>query len=228
MSASFICVMNNLILCLMSARSQVLIIGAGPSGLRCAIECQLLGAKVVLIEKRDVFSRNNVLHIWPFVIQDLKALGAKRFYPKFCAGSINHISISQLQHVLLKIALLLGVEVHAGVGFQKLVEPKPVTQRTEEGESPTASTANSNGWQITCELEDDSDLDVISTVESQYFDVIIGASGRQCNLPGFKRKAMRAKLAIAITANFVNHHTAAEARVGEISGVSFIDRKSVV
>lgn len=71
---------------------QVLIIGAGPCGLRMAIECALLGCKVVLLEKRDRFSRNNVLHIWPFVIQDLKNLGAKLFYPKFCAGSIDHIS----------------------------------------------------------------------------------------------------------------------------------------
>ena len=58
----------------------------GPCGLRAAIECKLLGARVVLVEKRDRFSRNNVLHLWPFVIHDLKSLGAKAFYPKFCAG----------------------------------------------------------------------------------------------------------------------------------------------
>lgn len=71
---------------------QVLIIGAGPCGLRSAIEAQLLGAKVVVVEKRDRFSRNNVLHLWPFVISDLKQLGAKKFYGKFCAGAIDHIS----------------------------------------------------------------------------------------------------------------------------------------
>lgn len=64
----------------------------GPCGLRSAIECALLGAYVVLVEQRDCFSRNNVLHIWPFVIQDLKNLGIKIFYPKFCRGSIDHIS----------------------------------------------------------------------------------------------------------------------------------------
>lgn len=52
----------------------------------------LLGAKAVLVEKRDSFSRNNVLHLWPFLIYDLKALGAKKFFGKFCAGSIDHIS----------------------------------------------------------------------------------------------------------------------------------------
>ncbi len=58
------------------------------------------------------------------------------------------------------------------------------------------------------------------------FDVIIGADGRQNCLPGFKRKELRAKLAIAITANFINRRTAAEARVQEISGVSFIFKQS--
>lgn len=71
---------------------QCLIIGAGPCGLRTAIDLSLLGAKVVVIEKRDAFSRNNVLHLWPFTIHDLRGLGAKKFYGKFCAGAIDHIS----------------------------------------------------------------------------------------------------------------------------------------
>ncbi len=71
---------------------HVLVVGAGPCGLRAAIECALLGARVIVVEKRERFSRYNVLHIWPFVIQDLKNLGAKILYPKFCAGSIDHIS----------------------------------------------------------------------------------------------------------------------------------------
>jgi len=68
------------------------VIGAGPCGLRAAIELVLLGARVVLLEKRDSFSRNNVLHLWPFLITDLKNLGAKKFFGKFCAGAIDHIS----------------------------------------------------------------------------------------------------------------------------------------
>lgn len=78
---------------------QCLIIGAGPCGLRTAIELGFLGAKVVLLEKRDAFSRNNVLHLWPFTIQDLRGLGAKKFYGKFCAGSIDHISKSIETHL---------------------------------------------------------------------------------------------------------------------------------
>lgn len=77
----------------------------------------------VVVEKRDRMSRNNVLHLWPFVIHDLRALGAKKFFGKFCAGAIDHISIRQLQIILLKVALLLGVEIHEGVAFEHLVEP---------------------------------------------------------------------------------------------------------
>ena len=41
-------------------------------------------------------------------------------------------------------------------------------------------------------------------------------------LAGFKRKEFRGKLAIAITANFKNNRTTAEAVVEEISGVAFV------
>ena len=54
------------------------------------------------------------------------------------------------------------------------------------------------------------------------FDVIIGTDGRRHTLKGFKRKEFRGKLAIAVTMNFVNRNTKADARVEEISGVAFI------
>ena len=71
---------------------RVFIVGAGPIGLRQAIDCILLGAEVIVVEKRSSFSRNNVLHLWPCTIEDLRQLGAKKFYGKFCAGAIDHIS----------------------------------------------------------------------------------------------------------------------------------------
>ncbi|XP_055365631.1 protein-methionine sulfoxide oxidase mical3a isoform X33 [Betta splendens] len=185
------------------ANSKCLIIGAGPCGLRTAIELAFLGAKVVLLEKRDAFSRNNVLHLWPFTIQDLRGLGAKKFYGKFCAGAIDHISIRQLQLMLLKMALLLGIEIHVNVEFKGLIEP-PQDQETEK-----------IGWRA----EVHPRTHPVSELE---FDVIIGADGRRNTLPGFRRKEFRGKLAIAITANFINRNTTAEAKVEEISGVAFI------
>ena len=71
---------------------QVVIVGCGPCGLRTAIEATLMGAQVTVCEKRTSFTRNNVLHLWPYVIEDLKLLGVKQFFPKFCTGSMNHIS----------------------------------------------------------------------------------------------------------------------------------------
>ncbi len=65
--------------------------GAGPVGLRGAIELALLGARVDLVEKRPDFQRNNSLHLWPFLITDLRNLGAKKFYGRFASGSIEHI-----------------------------------------------------------------------------------------------------------------------------------------
>ncbi|XP_058883527.1 protein-methionine sulfoxide oxidase mical3a-like isoform X10 [Acipenser ruthenus] len=185
------------------ANSKCLIIGAGPCGLRTAIELCFLGAKVVILEKRDAFSRNNVLHLWPFTIQDLRGLGAKKFYGKFCAGSIDHISIRQLQLMLLKMALLLGVEIHVNIEFCGLIEP-PEDQENER-----------IGWRA----EVCPRTHPVSELE---FNVIIGADGKRNTLPGFRRKEFRGKLAIAITANFINRNTSAEAKVEEISGVAFI------
>ncbi|XP_036788354.2 F-actin-monooxygenase MICAL3 isoform X7 [Manis pentadactyla] len=207
--------------------TKCLIIGAGPCGLRTAIDLSLLGAKVVVVEKRDAFSRNNVLHLWPFTIHDLRGLGAKKFYGKFCAGAIDHISIRQLQLILLKVALILGIEIHVNVEFQGLVQP-PEDQENER-----------IGWRALVHPK-------THPVSEYEFEVIIGGDGRrntlagtgprlsvwfmarwraalsQCWGAGFRRKEFRGKLAIAITANFINRNTTAEAKVEEISGVAFI------
>ncbi|XP_072915013.1 protein-methionine sulfoxide oxidase mical3a-like isoform X1 [Hemitrygon akajei] len=181
---------------------KCLVIGAGPCGLRTAIELMFLGAKVIIVEKRDTFSRNNVLHLWPYTIQDLRNLGAKKIYGKFCAGAIDHISIRQLQLVLLKIALILGTEIHLNVEFRGLLPPRGL-------KNPHL------GWR--------AEIDPPSNKVAQFeFDAVIGADGRRNTLEGFRRKEFRGKLAIAVTANFINRHTRDEARVEEISGVAFI------
>uniref|UniRef100_A0A8B9ZB31 Molecule interacting with CasL protein 1 n=1 Tax=Buteo japonicus TaxID=224669 RepID=A0A8B9ZB31_9AVES len=184
------------------ASTKCLVVGAGPCGLRVAIELALLGARVVLLEKRDSFSRNNVLHLWPFTIHDLRALGAKKFYGRFCTGTLDHISIRQLQLILLKVALLLGVEVHINVQFKGLVPP-------------AGKVGGQGGWRAV--------LQPGSSPLSHYeFDVLISAGGGKFVPEGFKRKETRGKLAIGITTNFINRHSRAEVEVAEISGVARI------
>ncbi|XP_043086158.1 F-actin-monooxygenase mical1 isoform X2 [Puntigrus tetrazona] len=179
-------------------RNKCLVLGAGPCGLRTAIELALLGARVVVLEKRASFTRNNVLHLWPYTIRDLLNLGAKKFYGRFCSGSIHHISIRQLQLILLKLALILGVEVHTGVTYEGLREPS----------GPT-------GWR--------AQVSPASHAAAEFeFDVFISAGGGRFVPDGFKIKELRGQLAIGITANFINRHTKQEAQVQEISGVARI------
>ncbi|XP_068015969.1 F-actin-monooxygenase MICAL1 isoform X1 [Melanerpes formicivorus] len=188
------------------ANTKCLVVGAGPCGLRVAIELALLGAHVVLLEKRSSFSRNNVLHLWPFTIHDLRALGAKKFYGRFCTGTLDHISIRQLQLILLKVALLLGVEVHTNVRFCGLIPP-------------LGMAGGQGGWRAV--------LQPSSSPLSHYeFDVLISAGGGKFVPEGFKRKETRGKLAIGITTNFINHHSRAEVEVAEISGVARIYNQS--
>ncbi|CAH1793194.1 unnamed protein product [Owenia fusiformis] len=182
------------------SKNKVLIIGAGPCGLRMAIECAFLGAKVVLVEKRPQATRNNVLHLWTYVPYDLKALGAKEFYPRFCTGGIDHISIRQLQSILLKTALLLGVEVHINTTFNDIIEP------TDDAH---------HGFR--------ADISPVDSPVSQFdFDVLIGADGKRNTLKGFKRKGARGKLAIAITCNFLNKRTTRESLVQEKGGFNYL------
>lgn len=280
-----------------------LIIGGGPAGLRTAIELQLLGAKrVVVVEKRDSFSRNNVVHLWPFVIDDLKSLGAKKFYGKFCAGSIDHISIRQLQLMLLKVCLLVGCDFRDSCSYLFICpsgndagHKEDKRQSSENNITSEASDRNENNSQLckinpidrssVCEFfkvsdqldgqaseahnsgfennfsgskvqeVDQTSISLGTTpmqskklrtgritqrrgvrvhFESRYrlqeielhsidWDIIIGADGRHNTLDKlFPRKEFRCKLAIAITANFINRQTPAETAVPEISGLSFI------
>ncbi|CAF0935319.1 unnamed protein product [Rotaria sp. Silwood1] len=182
------------------ADMKVCIVGAGPVGLRLAIECALLGARCIVVEKRDRFSRHNVLHLWPYIISDLRNLGAKAFYGKFATGQIEHISIRQLQCILLKIALVLGVEIYPNVTFIDVIEPISTQQ----------------GWRAHFKPETHP---IVSTYE---FSVLIGADGRRNSLQGFQHKEFRGKLAIGITCNFINRHTREEQNFEEISGVAKI------
>ena len=102
------------------------------------------------------------------------------------------IGIRILQLILLKLCLLLGVKIHAGVEFCHLLEP-----------------SDDKGWMIETKPSCDA---------SRYqYDVIVEADSKKYTLPGFQMKQFKPKQAIAITVNFVNRNTTPEAMVEEFS-----------
>lgn len=166
------------------AKSRVVVCGAGPCGIRAALELGLLHADVTIVEKRsaaDAISRINRVHLWEWCKQDLLQWGAKVFDPP--GGSFGrdndfcHIGIGELQLLLIKNALLLGVKLH----FE-----------TEAREVNSNALVCKDGTKLPC-------------------DVLILADGANSPLSrtlGLRSKAvgLRGKgSAIGVVANFVNN-----------------------
>ncbi|KAG7398051.1 hypothetical protein PHYBOEH_011782 [Phytophthora boehmeriae] len=184
-----------------ASRKRVCIIGGGPVGLRAAIETALLGGQVVVLEKRALFSRENMLHLWPWVVQDLASIGAKVLFPQFSkSSSYFHISTRQLQLVLLKVALLVGVTVYSSTSFESLVAPT-----SDDKEKPF--------YTVTTEPQ-------IPTME---FTAVLSASGNNDKLAdsaGINRFVFCRKEALGIVCYFPNLGTSEEAKVKEFSWTS--------
>ena len=111
--------------------------------------------------------------------------------------------IKKLQCILLKAALLLGVQVLFNVSFEKICEP-PEANNGWSVQTPSASKETSN------------------YLNKTRFSCVIGADGRRNTLPGFKRLEMRGRLALGITANFVNARTQLDAQLDEKGGVASV------
>lgn len=109
------------------------------------------------------------------------------------------LGIRRLQLTLLKIALIVGVEVHFNVSFEDVIEP----------------TGNI-GWRVKLSPAN-------HPLVKQEFHVVVGADGRRSTLPGFSHKSSKGnQLGIAITVNFVNNFTREDADVEERAGINFI------
>ncbi|RLN63379.1 hypothetical protein BBP00_00004189 [Phytophthora kernoviae] len=181
-----------------AARKRVCIIGAGPVGLRAAVETVLLGGQVVVLEKRANFIRENMLHLWPWVVQDLASLGAKILFSHFCKSKMYfHVSTRQLQVILLKVALLVGVTVHTSTEFQSLVPP--------------SLDGNGNAFYSVATQPQ------IPVTE---FTAVLGASGTNDKLSksaGINRFVFSRKEALGVVCYFPNLGTIEETKVKEFS-----------
>ncbi|KAI8845822.1 hypothetical protein BJ741DRAFT_6643 [Chytriomyces cf. hyalinus JEL632] len=123
-----------------SQGKEMVVSGAGPVGLRAAVEAVLAGFRVTVLELRGEFSRHNVIKTWNHTITDLISLGLGHYYPQFSAhgNSSLHLGIKEIQTCLLKAALLLGVKIQYETGVCGVVDPAAEIQ-TIEAESETSN-----------------------------------------------------------------------------------------
>ncbi|RHY26995.1 hypothetical protein DYB32_007123, partial [Aphanomyces invadans] len=99
---------------------QVVIVGGGPVGLRTAIEVALLGGEAIVVEKRSNFNREQILHLFPWVVHDLTKLGAKMFYPQ---SAVDEFSWAKQynQSLFAQLKDDLGVDVENVVYYREEV-----------------------------------------------------------------------------------------------------------
>ncbi|GAB6020606.1 hypothetical protein CHUAL_003283 [Chamberlinius hualienensis] len=192
------------------AKRKILIVGAGPTGLRMAIESRFLGADVVIVDSRTTFARYNIAYLWQQAVDDLQSLKPRHFCSDFFTGSHNTISIRQLQFLLLKYALCLGVECHFGVTYDHLIEP-----------------TESTGWRAKFTPNE-------INLENFEYDVLVDATGRRNSVydidsPPKNRSLDGRKVGkkmIAIAASFVNSGQMSE-RYPQVNSVNWAKNENI-
>lgn len=164
---------------------NVLVVGGGPVGLRLAIELKLGGHNVTVFEKRrevrnaegeletlGFTNRINRPHVFAFLRNDLDRLNGRDFmsskmcYPVFTQADTSSIGIDELQMLLLKNALLLGVDIRLGVSYDDaeiILDPRNQKPR----------------WQIKCTYDERAALfhGVEPGSNTCTFDVLMGCDG---------------------------------------------------
>ena len=174
------------------------ILGAGPVGLRCAVELALLGCSVTVIEGRASWTRLNVLHLWQWVEADLTELGVKLLDPSvFSAAEFTHCATRQLQVLLLKVGLLLGIFVRVGCQIAHLDERFKTTLQRLARDGREADVAE-DGMPV---------------------DLLVDATGARCPLfndLGFEQTTMlRGARALGITLHLKHTGESWESRLQE-------------
>lgn len=183
------------------AGRRVVVVGAGPCGLRSAIELRLLGAQVTVIEQRERFTRLNRLHLWSWCGEELKALGARVLEPPpLDFGSdpdLLHVGIAEIQTLLLKTSLLLGVQVILGASYAGVkwasVESGGWQVNVRRGQRPEARSPGGEG----------KGLNALHGVA-----MVVGSGGLACSvgrtvgLESNEVGSLRAEEAIGLVCNF--------------------------
>ena len=108
------------------SNTGVVIVGAGPAGLRAAVELALAGARVAVVERACELERRDSLVLWPVAVSDLEELGCaglgwrapRTTDPQRVPPPPQRLVAASLQLLYLKLALLLGVEVGFGLEYR--------------------------------------------------------------------------------------------------------------
>ena len=210
---------------------RVLVLGGGPIGLRCAVELAMLGHSVLALEQRTCFTRLNVLHLWESVSHDLAELGIKALDPSvFASADFAHVGTSQLQHSLLKIALLLGVQMRLGAQVRDLADLRvvePSKRRSLEWpEKVRFSIEPSQAASMRASMRASMLMSPMPTANEEAIftaDVLVDATGARCplfNAIGFEqvskgaatlaqpRAACRASVGRWMMPHLCSHHVA--------------------
>jgi len=171
--------------------------GAGPVGLRCAIQLALLGAEVSVIERREKFTRYNILHLWDWITVDLLSLGAT-------GGDLNgkcfvHIGTRDLQILLARFALVAGVNIETGLEVTGLNPP---------------NAASGSRWVLTT-------VDTASNRVREYpVNAVFAAGGSNDAMThalGFESTVLGTSSAVGLVAHLKNSRTEPERRLEEFS-----------
>jgi len=150
-----------------------------------AIELVMGGHQVTLVEKRrevrddagnlkslGFTNRINRPHMWPFVRNDLLKMNGKNFlstkaaYPVFTEPDTMSIGIDELQLLLLKNALFLGVEIRLGVGY-------------ENAKIRTSGDDLKTTWEVSLKYDAKAaaKYEVDEGVNVEEFDCLVGCDG---------------------------------------------------
>ena len=163
-------------------RRRVLIIGAGPAGLISAVQLALRDHHIVLVEQREVYSRNRYIGVYKEVTHLMAALGMpeRMTYDFSQYRGKRGIMLADIQTFLHGIALKLGVVIYTGaaprdLSLETLRGGEIELQRAQQSRSQSAASVGMTRWQY------DSPCRTSSGVTIQ-FDSILEASGGRSGL----------------------------------------------
>lgn len=129
--------------------------------------------------------RYNILHLWDWVCHDLLELGVSN--SEILGKSFYHIGTKELQLLLAKLALCMGIRISSGVKFQGLTKPRGA------------------GSLWTVQVSTDKSGIAPNLPGVLEANVLIEAGGINCPVVehlGFERKKVKMSTALGLVAHF--------------------------